>query len=57
MDDKCSEFVANAWKKDLCVNCQRHETEHKPPTEDVSKPTVPIKLADNNKQVCALGFH
>lgn len=28
-DGSCTEFVANKWKPDLCVNCQRHQCDHK----------------------------
>lgn len=28
MSNPCSEFTQNAWKKELCVNCQRPKGEH-----------------------------
>ena len=55
MDVKCTEFVANAWKKDLCVNCQRHQTEHRAPATAAGngiKVTVPsISAVNTGKQV------
>lgn len=36
MEAKCNNFVSNAWKKDLCVNCQRHETDHRQRLQDGS---------------------
>ncbi|KAL4216641.1 hypothetical protein ACF0H5_024364 [Mactra antiquata] len=35
----CSDFTQNAWKKDLCVNCQRPRGEHAK-TEETAKKNV-----------------
>jgi hypothetical protein len=42
MSAACSDFTQNAWRKDLCSNCQRSRGEHSATAVKVNSP-VPKK--------------
>lgn len=46
---QCDNFVGNAWKKDLCLNCFKSKEEHQIKNGDVIK--IPTKLPDPPKEV------
>lgn len=56
--ETCNGFSANNWKRDLCINCQRHVSEHKTSSKEgtTSSQAVSFLLTFGTKHSDAMPF-